>query len=109
MTPRKFPAARSAVEKFRQAEFNPEGFTLYAYAAVQAWVAAAEATGGTDSAKIAEWLRAGNRVNTVTGEVRFDPKGDLIDPRFAWFKWIDGRYVEIDPATLEPPLLDTTP
>jgi branched-chain amino acid transport system substrate-binding protein len=106
---RKFPAARSAVEKFRQAEFNPEGFTLYAYAAVQAWVHAAEGTGGTDSAKIAEWLRAGNRVNTVTGEVRFDSRGDLTDPRFAWFKWIDGRYVEIDPATLEPPLLDTTP
>jgi branched-chain amino acid transport system substrate-binding protein len=106
---RKFPAALSVIERFRDADYNPEGFTLYAYAAVQAWVAAAEATGGTDSVRIAEWLRAGNRVNTVTGEIRFDAKGDLQKPAIAWFKWIDGRYAEIDPATLEPPMLDTTP
>ena len=107
--PRKFPAARSVVERFRVEDYNAEGFTIYAYAAVQAWVAAVEATGGTDSAKIAEWLRAGNRVSTVTGDVRFDARGDLVEPKFAWFKWIDGRYTEIDPTTLEPPLLDTTP
>ena len=36
-------------------------------------------------------------------------KGDLNAPSIAWFKWIDGRYVEVDPKTLAPPLLDTTP
>ena len=107
--PRKFDAARPVLERFRQSEYNAEGFTLYAYAAVQAWVAAAEATGGSDSNRIADWLRAGNRVNTATGEIAFDAKGDLVNPRISWFKWSDGRYIEIDPATLEPPVLDTTP
>ncbi len=107
--PRKTPEARSVVDRFRDADYSAEGFTLYAYAAVQAWLAAAEATGTTDSTRIAQWLRAGNRVNTVVGAIAFDNKGDLAEPRIAWFKWIDGRYAEIDPATLEPPTLTTTP
>ena len=107
--PRKFQAARTVVEQFRAQEQNAEGFTLYAYAAVQALAAAAEATGSMDSARLAEWLRGGNRFDTVVGTVSFDAKGDLENPAIAWFKWIDGRYVEIDPATLAPPVLDTTP
>ncbi len=107
--PRKFQTARALVDRFRAAEQNAEGFTLYAYAAVQAWIAAAEATGTTDSARIAEWLRGGNTFDTVVGPVSFDAKGDLTQPVTAWFKWIDGRYVEVDPKTLQPPVLDTTP
>ncbi|MFN4142472.1 branched-chain amino acid ABC transporter substrate-binding protein [Aestuariivirga sp.] len=107
--PRKLQSARSLVERLRAEEQSAEGFTLYAYAAVQVWVAAAEATGGTDSTRIAQWLRAGNRVNTVVGPVQFDAKGDLMSPRIAWFRWDGGRYIEIDPATLDPPVLDTTP
>lgn len=107
--PRKFAAARSVVERLRADDKSAEGFTLYAYAAVQAFAAAAEATGGTEPARLAEWLRGGNRFDTVVGPVAFDPKGDLKEPRIAWFRWIGGRYVEIDPATLQPPILDTTP
>ena len=107
--PRKFPTARALVDRFRAAEQNAEGFTLYAYAAVQAWVAAAEATGTTDSARIAEWLRGGNRFDTAIGPVSFDARGDLTQPAIAWYKWIDGRYIEVDPKTLQPPVLDTTP
>ena len=80
---RKFDAARTVLAKFEAADYSAEGFTLYAYAAVQAWVQAAEATGGTDSHRIASWLRAGNRIRTVTGEVSFDRAGDLRDPKFA--------------------------
>ncbi|MCA3556120.1 branched-chain amino acid ABC transporter substrate-binding protein [Aestuariivirga sp.] len=106
---RKFPAAQGLVQRLRNAEQNPEGFTLYAYAAVQALAAAAEATGTLDSTRLAEWLRGGNRFDTVVGPVSFDSKGDLRTPSIAWFKWIDSRYVEVDPRTLEPPILDTTP
>lgn len=107
--PRKFPTAQALVDRFRAAEQNAEGFTLYAYAAVQAWIAAAEATGTTDSTRIAEWLRGGNKFDTAVGPVSFDAKGDLTQPATAWFKWIGGRYVEVDPKTLQPPVLDTTP
>jgi branched-chain amino acid transport system substrate-binding protein len=107
--PRKFPNAQGLVQRLRAQDQNPEGFTLYAYAAVQALAAAAEATGTMDSTRLAEWLRGGNRFDTVVGPVSFDAKGDLANPAIAWFKWIDGRYVEVDPKTLQPPTLDTTP
>ena len=106
---RKFPDAQSVVQRFRDQDQNAEGFTLYAYAAVQALAAAAEATGSMDSTRIAEWLRGGNRFDTVIGPVTFDAKGDLTTSSITWFKWIDGRYVEVDPKTLVPPILDTTP
>lgn len=92
--PQNFEDARPVVERFRAAGYNPEGYTLYAYAAVQAWMSAAVATSGTDSNRIASWLRAGNRVRTVTGEIAFDSKGDLRDPKFAWLHWEDGRYMD---------------
>ena len=106
---RKFPIAQGLVQRFRDKDQNPEGFTLYAYAAVQALAAAAEATGTLDDTRLAEWLRGGNRFDTVVGPVSFDAKGDLANPSIAWFKWVDGRYVEVDPKTLLPPVLDTTP
>lgn len=106
---RRFPTAKGIVQRFRDADQNPEGFTLYAYAAVQALAAAAEATGTLDSTRLAEWLRGANRFDTVVGPVSFDARGDLTAPAIAWFKWVDGRYVEVDPKTLQPPTLDTTP
>ena len=106
---RKFPTAQGVVQRLRDQNQTAEGFTLYAYAAVQALAAAAEATGGLDSTRLAEWLRGGNRFDTVVGPVSFDAKGDLANPAIAWFKWVDGRYVEVDPKTLLPPVLDTTP
>jgi len=106
---RKLASAQGVVQRFRDQDLNAEGFTLYAYAAVQALAAAAEATGTLDSTRLAEWLRGGNRFDTVVGPVSFDARGDLAAPAIAWFKWIDGRYVEVDPRTLLPPVLDTTP
>ena len=47
--PRKFASARAVAERFAADDYAPEGHALYAYAAVQAWVKAAEATGTTDS------------------------------------------------------------
>ena len=106
---RKFPTAQGLVQRLRSQSLSADGFTLYAYAAVQALAAAAEATGTLDSTRLAEWLRGGNRFDTVVGAVNFDAKGDLTNPAIAWFRWIDGRYVEVDPKTLQPPTVDTTP
>jgi branched-chain amino acid transport system substrate-binding protein len=92
--PRKLESARSVIQSFTADGYNPEGYTLYAYAAVQAWVKAAEATGGTDSHRIADWLRGGSAVTTVLGELRFNAKGDVRDPRFAWYRWSEGKYAE---------------
>ncbi len=75
--PRNNPAAKEVVDKFKAAGYDPEGYTLYSYAAIQAWAQAATATGGTDGKKIAEWLRAGNTFKTVLGDLSLNEKGDI--------------------------------
>ena len=44
------------IDKFRASGFEPEGYTLYAYASIQA-IAAAYNAAGTDNAKASEWLK----------------------------------------------------
>src|SRR6185295_19391885 len=63
--PQKFDTAKAVVEKFKTSGYNPEGYTLYTYAAIQAYDQAVKAVGGAgDNKKIAEWLRAGNTLKT---------------------------------------------
>ena len=92
--PRHFPEAKTVVDSITAGGGNPEGYTLYAYAGIQTWVAAAKATGGFDSHKIAEWLRAGNEISTVIGKIKMDKKGDIIDPIYVFYKWSKGEYAE---------------
>ena len=62
--------------------------------------AAATALKTTDAQKIAEWLRAGNPVQTVIGEIKLDKKGDIIDAKYVFYKFHDGKYAE-DPSLLQ--------
>lgn len=86
-------SAKSAVEKFRGAGYEPEGYTLGSYAAVQAWAAAAEIAGSTDAAKVADALHSAT-IPTVIGDLSWDAKGDLTRVNYAWFVWQNGRYSE---------------
>jgi branched-chain amino acid transport system substrate-binding protein len=95
--PRNIPDAKAVVEKLKAGGFDPEGYTLYAYAAVQMYAQAATATGGFDNKKIAEYLRAGNELKTVLGNLKLDAKGDLIDAKYVWYRFKDGNYFE-DPS-----------
>jgi branched-chain amino acid transport system substrate-binding protein len=95
--PRNFPTAKKVVEEFKASGYDPEGYTLYTYAAVQMWVQAASTLKTTDSHKIAEWLRAGNPVQTVLGEIKLDKKGDIVDAKYVFYKFHDGKYAE-DPS-----------
>jgi branched-chain amino acid transport system substrate-binding protein len=92
--PQKFDSAKAVVEKFKAAGYNPEGYTLYTYASMQAYAQAAAATGGSDNKKISEWLRAGNTVKTVLGDLALNEKGDVKDAKYVWYVWHDGKYAE---------------
>jgi branched-chain amino acid transport system substrate-binding protein len=93
--PLKLDAAKTVVERFKSSDYNPEGATLYAYAAIQAYQQAVTAVGGAgDNKKLAEWLRAGNPLKTVLGDLALDGKGDIRDAKFVWYRWHDGRYAE---------------
>lgn len=93
--PRLIPDGKAVIEKFRAAKFEPEGYTLYSYASVQAIAAAFKATGGKDSAKASEWLKA-NTVDTVMGKKAWDSKGDLKVSDYVVYQWDDqGKYKEV--------------
>jgi branched-chain amino acid transport system substrate-binding protein len=91
--PRKNPASKAVVDRFLADNYDPEGYTLYTYAAVQVWAQAAEAAGSTDTDKVAAKLRGGT-FDTVIGKLTFDDKGDVLNPEYVWYIWKDGKYAE---------------
>jgi branched-chain amino acid transport system substrate-binding protein len=93
--PQKLDAAKSVLPKFQAANYVPEGYTLHAYAAVQAFAQAAAATKGFDGKTLSQWLRAGNTFTTVLGPLTLDAKGDVKDAAYAWYKWSAGKYAEV--------------
>ncbi len=94
--PRNIPAGKEAVEKFRKAGYEPEGYTLYAYATLQVIAAAMKGSGSDDGEKMAKWLRA-NSVNTVMGKKAWDKKGDLKVSDYVMYEWDKkGKYKEVD-------------
>ena len=93
--PRKNPAAKDIVEKFRAAGFEPEAYTLYAYAALQVIAEGAKAAGSSDPQKVAEAIKAKGPFKTAIGELGFDSKGDITRPDYVMYTWKkgdDGKY-----------------
>ena len=89
--PRKNPVASKAVKAFRETGYEPEGYTLYTYGAIQAWAQAAEKARSTDTTKHIAALRQ-NKFDTVLGNIGFDKKGDVTAPGYVWYEWKDGTY-----------------
>jgi branched-chain amino acid transport system substrate-binding protein len=89
--PRKNPMAAPVVKKFRDGGYEPEGYTLYTYGAIQAWAQAAEKAGTTDTSEVEEALYTGE-FDTVLGKIGFDKKGDVTAPGYVWYVWKDGTY-----------------
>jgi branched-chain amino acid transport system substrate-binding protein len=93
--PRRSPVAASVVDRFRQQGFEPEGYTLYSYGAIQAWAQAAVKAGSTESKAVIDALRS-NEFDTILGRISFDAKGDVKQPGFEWFVWRSDRYVPLE-------------
>ena len=90
--PRKNPAAKGIVEKFRAAGFEPEAYTLYSYAAVQVLAAAIAKTGSADDAtKVADAIKANGPFKTAIGEFGYDAKGDPTRPDYVIYEWKKGE------------------
>ncbi|HLG84900.1 MAG TPA: branched-chain amino acid ABC transporter substrate-binding protein [Bradyrhizobium sp.] len=93
--PRKKPTAAAIVAKFKAKNIDPEGYTLYTYAAVQIWTQAAAKAGTTDAKKVMDTIKAG-AWDTVIGKLEYDSKGDIKQLDFVVYKWDDkGGYAEV--------------
>ncbi|TVR98778.1 MAG: branched-chain amino acid ABC transporter substrate-binding protein [Rhodospirillales bacterium] len=89
--PRKNPVAAPIVEEFRAQGIEPEGYTLYTYGTIQAWVQAVEKAGTTDPEAVAEVLKS-EQFETVLGPIGFDEKGDVTAPGYVFYVWSGGTY-----------------
>ena len=83
------------VKKFKDKNVDPEGYTLYTYAALQIWTQAVAKAKTTDAKKVAETIK-GNKWDTVLGPISYDKKGDITTVNYVFYRWSkDGKYDEI--------------
>ncbi len=92
--PRLNPAAKPAADRIRAAGFEPEGYTLTTYAAVQLWAMAANEAGSLEADKVAATLRA-HPWTTIIGTFEYDEKGDLKVAPYVWYQFKDGTYAQM--------------
>jgi branched-chain amino acid transport system substrate-binding protein len=93
--PQSRPEAKAAVETIKQSGFVPEGFTLFAYAVVEAVAQGIERAGSDDPTAVAAALKNGEPIQTVVGPVTFDEKGDLKNATYDINVWHDGKYAKL--------------
>jgi branched-chain amino acid transport system substrate-binding protein len=93
--PRRSPSATAALAKFKEQKFEPEGFTLFSYAVVQAVAEGIKRSGAVDATKVANALKDGKPFETVIGTLSLDKKGDIAKPTFDINKWHEGKYAPI--------------
>jgi branched-chain amino acid transport system substrate-binding protein len=91
--PRKNPDAAEPVKTLRAAGYEPEGYTLYAYAAAQVFAQAIKNAGSSDPNMVTPSLYKGD-FKTVLGTIGFDAKGDVKSPAYVIYKWNNGTYAE---------------
>jgi branched-chain amino acid transport system substrate-binding protein len=90
------PQAADVVARFRAQGYEPQGYTLNAYAVVQVWAQAVEAAGSLDLDAVIPVMH-GRQFDTVLGRIGFDERGDVtgIDP-WQWYVWQDSDYVPLE-------------
>jgi branched-chain amino acid transport system substrate-binding protein len=93
--PRRNAEATQVVKRFRGENFEPEGYTLYTYAAVQAWAQAVEKAGSLKLQAVIASLRS-HQFDTVLGRIGFDNKGDITGASWIWYIWKGGKYVPLE-------------
>lgn len=100
--PRTNLAAKALVEQFKGRSIDPEGYTLYAYAAVQVWAQGVAAARSIESRTVANTLKAG-AFNTALGGLSFDAKGDRKQIDYVVYRWDGkGNYRQIDSSAPTP-------
>ncbi len=88
------PEAKDVVAVIRDEDaYEPDGYTLYAYGAVQAWAQAVERAKTTKTDAVVSALKSG-KFDTVLGEIGFDKKGDVTGiSGFVWYVFEEESYV----------------
>ncbi|RUU00443.1 branched-chain amino acid ABC transporter substrate-binding protein [Mesorhizobium sp. USDA-HM6] len=93
--PRRNAGAAAIVERFRAEKFEPAGYTLLSYSAVQVWAQAVAKAGSLKPKAVIATLHE-EEFDTVIGRIGFDDKGDLTRQSWVWYVWRGGEYVPVE-------------
>ncbi|MBS0288671.1 MAG: branched-chain amino acid ABC transporter substrate-binding protein [Proteobacteria bacterium] len=93
--PRQNKNSQAIITEFKKNGIDPEGYTLYTYATMQALAQAIKETKSMNGQKLADWLHQ-NSVQTVVGPKSWDEKGDLKTADYVIYEWNDkGTYQQL--------------
>jgi branched-chain amino acid transport system substrate-binding protein len=92
--PRNLPTAQAAVAEFKQQGYDPEGYTLFTYAAMQVYADAVAKAKSVKLDDVSKAMHAG-KFDTVIGSVGFDQKGDVVGPDYVIYVWHNGKREEM--------------
>jgi branched-chain amino acid transport system substrate-binding protein len=92
--PRNLPTAQRAIAEFRKDGYEPEGYTLFTYAAMQVYAGAVAKAKSDKLDDVSKAMHA-NKFDTVIGTVGFDKKGDVVGPDYVVYRWHNGKREEL--------------
>jgi branched-chain amino acid transport system substrate-binding protein len=93
--PRRTPAGAEVAGRFDAAGFEPSGYTLYSYAAVQIFAQAAKAANAAQPARLLAAMQ-GRTFETALGPILFDQKGDRSGASYRVHAWRGGSHAEAE-------------
>jgi branched-chain amino acid transport system substrate-binding protein len=91
--PRNQSAAKDVVDEFKKGDYDPAGYTLFTYAALQVFADAAAQGKSLKTTELAKMMHS-HKYATVVGSIAFDKKGDVVSPDYVLYVWHNGRYEE---------------
>lgn len=66
---------------------------LYSYTAVEVWAEAVRAAGTTDPYRVADAMKHAGTIDTITGPLAFDLRGDRFPPVYVLYRWRDDGWL----------------
>ncbi len=88
---RKNPGAADVVKAFKSKGIEPSGYELNSYAAIQVIQQAIIETKSTDPKTVAKFMRSGHEFKTVFGPISYDAKGDIKQPAYIIYEWVQDK------------------
>jgi branched-chain amino acid transport system substrate-binding protein len=92
--PRNLPSAQAVVAQFKEQGYDPEGYTLFTYAAMQVYAQAVTLAKSDKLDDVSKAMHA-NKFDTVVGTIGFDAKGDVVGPDYVMYVWHNGKREEV--------------
>jgi branched-chain amino acid transport system substrate-binding protein len=87
-------SAAAVIARFRAQGYEPAGYSLYTYAAVQVFAQAADQAKSIKMGDLAKVLH-GATFDTVVGPIAYDEKGDIKGRFFTMWRWAEGGHSQL--------------